>query len=216
MLVAGLVAALVSNASPHLVATKTTAAPVLDGRLDDGIWELAASSNGFRQKFPHDGAAPSETTTVRVLYDDTAVYVGIDCPQREAPIVPRLTRRDRNAESDWISINLDTRADGKTAVEFLVNASGVLVDGARSNDVDYSVDWDENWEAQTWIGKPDGARSCASRSVFSGSRGPTCSRGDSRCVATSRRARRPTSGPTSRAATRPRSRGTAGSTASSI
>jgi len=153
MLVAGLVAALVSNASPHLVATKTTAAPVLDGRLDDGIWELAASSNGFRQKFPHDGAAPSETTTVRVLYDDTAVYVGIDCPQREAPIVPRLTRRDRNAESDWISINLDTRADGKTAVEFLVNASGVLVDGARSNDVDYSVDWDENWEAQTWIGE---------------------------------------------------------------
>jgi len=141
-----LFAALTAGGPPHMMASKTTAAPALDGRLDEAAWKLAPPSSAFTQKYPIDGAAPTETTTVRVLYDDDALYIGIDCPQR-APLAPRLTRRDRATESDWVSINLDTRGDGKSAVEFLVNASGVLVDGTRSNDVDYSADWDENWEA---------------------------------------------------------------------
>jgi hypothetical protein len=137
---------------PHLPARRTSHAPLVDGRLDDEAWHEAPATSAFTQKFPDEGAAPSEATTVKILYDDDAIYVGIDCPQTKSPIVPRLTRRDRAVESDWVSIDLDTREDGKSAVEFLVNASGVLVDGVRANDVDYSADWDEAWDAQTWIG----------------------------------------------------------------
>jgi hypothetical protein len=136
---------------PRLSAHKTQKPVVLDGRLDDDAWQGAETSRAFTQKFPAEGAAPTEPTSVRVLYDDDAIYVGIDCPQTHSPVTPRLTRRDRSVESDWVAIDLDTRKDRKSAVEFLVNASGVMVDGLRVNDIDYSSDWDESWEARTDI-----------------------------------------------------------------
>lgn len=134
-----------------LRAVRVTTAPVLDGRLTDPAWKDAPIAQGFTQKMPNSGAPPSETTTAKVLYDDDALYIGIECKQETSPIALRLTRRDRNVESDWVSVSLDTRSDRKSALEFLVNASGVLVDGARTNDVEYSADWDDNWEAKTWV-----------------------------------------------------------------
>jgi hypothetical protein len=35
---------------------------------------------------------------VRIVYDDEALWVGIDCVQQRSPIVRRLTRRDREVD----------------------------------------------------------------------------------------------------------------------
>jgi hypothetical protein len=99
--------------------------PVLDGKLSDPAWSKAESTSAFLQKFPKEGEDPSERTTLRIVYDDANVYVAFDCEQRSVPIVQRLTRRGRLVESDWVSVAMGTRADGKSAFEFLVNASGV-------------------------------------------------------------------------------------------
>jgi hypothetical protein len=135
--------------APHLRAVRTATPPVLDGKLDDPVWKLAEASSAFRQKFPNDGAAATETTTIRVLYDDDAIYVAFDCPQTDVPLAPRLTRRDRNVESDGVNFSLGTRGDHKSAFAFNVDPAGTMVDGIRFNDTDYSPDWDENWEART-------------------------------------------------------------------
>ncbi len=135
--------------APHLRAVRTPSPPVLDGKLDDAVWQRAEASSAFRQKFPNDGDAATETTTVRVLYDDDAIYVAFDCPQTDTPVVPHLTRRDRSAESDGVVVRLGTRGDHKSAFEFQVEPAGTLVDAIRFNDTDYSQDWDENWEART-------------------------------------------------------------------
>src|SRR5262249_27476322 len=89
----------------------------------------------------------SEQTTIRVIYDGEALFIGVDC-QQKAPLVARLTRRDRPIEADSITIDLDSRADGTSAFEFAVNAAGALSDGIRFNDTDYSAAWDENWDAR--------------------------------------------------------------------
>jgi hypothetical protein len=68
--------------------------------------------------------------------------------QKNAPVVARLTRRDREVEADWLSVALDTRRDGKSAFVFEVNAGGALLDAVRFNDTDFSIDWDENWDAR--------------------------------------------------------------------
>ncbi len=136
-------------AAPHLAATRTEAAPVVDGNLGDEVWKKAPPSAAFTQQTPFDGAAPSEQTTIRVLYDDQAVYVGFDCQQLHAPITGRLTRRDRDSESDWVWIQIDSRHDGKNAVMFAVNVVGVLADGVIHDQTVASWDWDENWEAKT-------------------------------------------------------------------
>ena len=139
-------------ASPHLHAARTPRPPVLDGSIDDDVWKLATPSGNFTQRVPNDGAPPSDPTTVRVIYDDDAVYVAFDCPQPHSPITRHLTRRDRMVEVDAVQFDLGTRADRASSFEFYVNVSGTLADAIRFNDTDYSADWDENWEAKTHIG----------------------------------------------------------------
>ena len=124
---------------------------MLDGKLDDAAWTKAEASTAFVQKFPNEGKSPSERTTLRIVYDDANVYVAFDCEQRSVPIVERLTRRGRLVESDWVSVAMGTRGDGKSAFEFLVNASGVRVDALRFNDNEKTEDRDENWEAETAV-----------------------------------------------------------------
>jgi uncharacterized protein DUF5916/cellulose/xylan binding protein with CBM9 domain len=141
-------APLVAWAQPHVRAVRVSQSPKLDGKLDDPAWSAAAPIDSFVQKFPKEGAAPSEQTTIRVIYDADAIWVGVDCRQRTAAIVGRLTRRDRPIESDSITIDFDSRRSGTNAFEFAVNAGGVLSDSIRFNDTDESSDWDENWDAR--------------------------------------------------------------------
>jgi hypothetical protein len=146
-----LLAQTVAAGPPHAVAARVSSPPVIDGKLDDDAWRDATPTTAFTQKAPIEGAAPTERTIVRVVYDDDALYVGVDCEQPGAPVVARLTRRDREVEADWVSVALDTRRDGKSAFVFEVNAGGALLDGVRFNDTDFSPDWDENWEARVAV-----------------------------------------------------------------
>jgi len=133
-------------------AARVTTKPVLDGRLDDTVWAQAAGVSAFTQQGPNGGAPPSEATTLRVLYDEDALYLGFDCSQTHTPVVGRLTRRDQDSESDWVWFNVDSRRDGRTAAFFAVNVAGVMADGISRdtpNGVTTSWEWDENWEAWT-------------------------------------------------------------------
>ncbi len=132
----------------HIAAARAPEPPKLDGHLDDAVWRLAPASDAFTQKVPHDGKPPAERTVVRVLYDDHAVYVGVDCIQTGADVVARLTRRDRQVEADWVSIAFDSRGDKRTSFEFVVNAAGVLADRLHFNDTETSDEWDEIWESR--------------------------------------------------------------------
>ena len=146
-----LAAAALSVSVPHYRAVKVPAAPSLDGRLDDDAWKRAPASTFFTQKTPDEGSPPTEGTSLRIVYDEEAVYVAVDCSQTRSPIVARLTRRDRDVEADSVAVTLDTHADGKSAFAFAVSAAGVLLDGIHFNDSDFSSDWDENWDARVQV-----------------------------------------------------------------
>src|SRR3954451_7737219 len=133
----------------RIAAARAAHAPVIDGKLGDEAWKGAVPSDSFTQQIPFDRSPPSEKTTVRVLYDDQAVYFGFECEQIHTPIIERLTRRDQDSESEWVWVNLDSRNDGKHAFTFAVNISGVLADGQIINQSIYSLEWDENWEARS-------------------------------------------------------------------
>jgi hypothetical protein len=133
---------------PHVIATRTAKPPVIDGRLDDPVWQTAPPSDDFVQHFPDEGAPATERTTVRVLYDDRNVYVGVDAEQLHAPVVKRLQRRDGQLPSDGVWMDIDSRRTGVGAFHFSANAAGSLSDGIHFNDTDFSSDWDAVWEAK--------------------------------------------------------------------
>jgi hypothetical protein len=133
---------------PRIRAVRTAQPPVIDGKLDDAAWARAVPSETFTQHFPDEGAPPSERTSVRILYDDDAVYIGVDCDQVHSPVVKRLMRRDSQLPSDGVWLDIDSRRDGVSAFHFSINAAGVLGDAIHFNDLDYSAAWDAVWEGR--------------------------------------------------------------------
>ena len=137
-----------ADPAPHVAVPRLATPPTLDGKIDASEWHGAVELGPFRQRYPLDGAPPSDPTIARLAFAGDALYVAIDCPQ-SVPIVDRITRRDRLNESDRVYVSIGARGDRRTAFEFAVNAAGQLVDRLRFNDNEVSLDWDEVWDART-------------------------------------------------------------------
>jgi hypothetical protein len=130
----------------RLHATRISTRPVIDGRLDDATWKEIAPDTRFTQNFPDEGRPPSQRTELYVGYDDRALYIGVRAwDTNPRGIVERLTRRDRDTDADKIEVEVSSKNDRITAYHFSVNVSGVLQDGVRFDDTNYSGDWDGLW-----------------------------------------------------------------------
>ncbi len=126
--------------------------PKIDGILDDEVWQHAPVSSDFLQKDPDEGEPATEKTTVQIVYDDEALYVGVLCYDSEPDkVVAQLTRRDGWVESDLVSIDIDAHHDHQTANWFMVNAAGVKGDGQIYNDTYKDGSWNGVWEAKAAI-----------------------------------------------------------------
>ncbi len=129
---------------------KVTAPPRLDGRLDDPIWQTAVAISGFKQREPDEGQDASETTTVRIAYDQANLYIGAVLGDRvPAEIRASELRRDNTLDSDdTFSVLLDTYQDRRNAFVFRVNPRGTRFDAlVRNESRFYYADWDEQWTA---------------------------------------------------------------------
>ncbi len=134
--------------SQFLRAARAEGPVAVDGRLDEDTWAKAPVFDGFVQRFPDAGKAPSERTELRVLYDDRNLYVAVTCHDSEPALINRnLGRRDSDLYSDRVKVLLDTTHDHRTAYTFTVNAGGVQSDGLHYDDRLYSGDWDGVWDA---------------------------------------------------------------------
>lgn len=135
----------------EVTATRTSAPPVIDGRVDDEVWALAPEITGFRQQRPDNGEPSSEPVSVRLLFDDDAIYVGAVMTHATNPIVRLLGRRDSFLESDWFGITLDSQLDRRSALCFYVNPDGVQLDEAVTDDTVEDFDWDSVWQSATRV-----------------------------------------------------------------
>jgi len=135
--------------APVARAVRVSQRPKLDGRPGEPRWEQVPALSGFTQQTPDEGAPPTEATTVRIAYDDSALYVLVRADDRAGPggIVANLTRRDRDVGSDAIIVDLDTRGSHTGAFHFEVSAAGVQRDALRTGDDSLNFDWDALWKA---------------------------------------------------------------------
>ncbi len=123
----------------------------IDGRLDEAAWSAAAPETQFTQSYPNAGAAPTERTEVRVLFDDDALYVGVHAfDSHPDSIAAQLARRDAvGIYSDWIHLVIDSYHDRRTAFRFSVNPRAVQKDVLHSDDRSEDSNWDAVWEVAT-------------------------------------------------------------------
>lgn len=131
---------------------------LVDGILDESAWSGAPEGNGFIQRQPEDGKPSTEETTIRIVYDDKFIYVGVKAfDSLPGKISSMLTRRDENSRSDWINLSFDSYDDKRTAFEFCVNPAGVKIDAFWFDGNIRNVNWNAIWhvatniEADGWI-----------------------------------------------------------------
>jgi len=147
----GLAVALAGGSTKVIHAVRTDGPIVLDGLLHDWRWQAATPVEDFTQFYPNEGDQPTERTSVRILYDDRALYIGVICYDSEPRgIVPQLTRRDRGSEADRFTVQIDSYHDHRTAFVFSTNVAGVQSDGFLSQDGNvYDLSYDAVWKVHT-------------------------------------------------------------------
>ncbi len=123
---------------------------VIDGRLDEPAWAIAAVADAFAQTDPAEGAAASHRTVVRVLAGPHALVIGIVCEDADpSGVVSYSVRRDASlASEDHVRVVLGPFFDGRSGYVFAVNPSGARYDGIiNPGGESDSSDWDGIWEA---------------------------------------------------------------------
>ena len=69
-------------------------APEIDGRLDDEAWKQGEWAGDYTQQIPTEGAPPSQTTELKILYDDKNLYFAIRAYDDPAKVHRYPGRRD--------------------------------------------------------------------------------------------------------------------------
>jgi hypothetical protein len=135
----------------HLEAIKAVQAPKIDGELDDPAWQTAPAATDFIQNFPHYGSPSAVRTSVKILYDDYAVYVGAYLYDDPKVIRKQLTARDEEQQTDvdYFSVFFDTYHDKQNGFQFLVTSRNVQTDARLGPNLggDYNNYGDRTWDA---------------------------------------------------------------------
>ena len=115
---------------PTIRPTRLQTRPIIDGRLDDDVWQTAAAITELVQQRPLDGAPATEATEIYLGYDSENLYFGFYLHYSD-PSIMRANRvdRDRAREDDLMTVYFDTFLDQQRSYSFDVNAYGVQGDG---------------------------------------------------------------------------------------
>ena len=122
---------------------------VLDGILDEPVWQRAVPASDFVQQDPVLGGTPTERTEVRIAFNGAALYMGVVCFDSEPDLLLGNTmKRDEFLSADdrfmWV---MDPFLDRQNGYYFEMNPSGLMADQLLSP-AGNNRDWDAIWDAR--------------------------------------------------------------------
>jgi hypothetical protein len=138
-----------SDPRPIAQAVARTGSIIVDGKLDEAGWAQAKPITELVQSMPDEGRAPSERTEVRILYDESAFYIGARMYDSLGAkgVKAVLARRDQLLDggsgltSDKIAFVFDTYRDKNGRTWFELNPLGVKGDH-KDGDGSYDPVWE--------------------------------------------------------------------------
>ncbi len=125
---------------------------ILDGRLDEALYQRVPGIGDFVQQEPDEGARPTQETEIWVLFDDTTFYLSVRCWDTEPDrIVAKEMRRGNVgiARDDSITLTLDTFYDRRNGFYFETNMLGGLYDALVTDERAENPDWDTVWDTRS-------------------------------------------------------------------
>lgn len=136
-------------------AKRVNVAPVIDGILEDALWQTATKAHNFIQSEPFQGKPAHFDTDIRILFDDEYIYIGAFCYDSAGKNGIRVQnlRRDFAAfDNESVGIAFDTFRDPRTPVPvFFATPYGSQSDMQIFEDRIFDDDWDAIWRVRTAI-----------------------------------------------------------------
>ena len=136
----------------RIQAVKTTEKITLDGRLDEQAWSQAPAAGDFIQNEPKTDEPASETTEVRLLYDQENLYIGANLRDSDPRrlIISELKKDFNRDAGDTFEVVLDTFRDERNGYQFGVNPAGAKWDAQMANEGrETNENWDGIWFVKT-------------------------------------------------------------------
>lgn len=129
--------------------SKTSESIVVDGIMDENIWQLAEKTCPFQRVLPTDTGYAAAQTVVRVAYSESALYIGIICydPSSGKRPVESLRRDFSFMKNDNFIAFIDTYNDQTNGFAFGVSSAGAQWDGVQANGGAVNLDWDIKWRS---------------------------------------------------------------------
>ncbi|MGL2963042.1 DUF5916 domain-containing protein [Flavobacterium sp. RSB2_4_14] len=124
---------------------------IIDGKFDEKAWQSAEVATDFIMLNPDNGKpiAHEKRTEVRIVYDNTAVYVAAKLYDNEPnKILSELTLRDNFAVADHFGVWFNGFNDGQQEYRFFVSSAGVQQDGVYTEDKGEDFTIDAIWDSQ--------------------------------------------------------------------
>ena len=135
-------------------ASRTYQSIEIDGELSESDWQKATPIRQFIQFEPDAGEPLTESTEVRILYDDKHIYFGFVCsePERSKIIANKMRRDAMMWDQDNVFVLLDTYNDRRSGFFFRVNPLGAREDVALMDSGDSrNENWNAVWDARAKI-----------------------------------------------------------------
>lgn len=134
-------------------AVRVSSAPVLDGVIDDAVWQQAEKITDFHQSRPGDHAEPSEPTELYVVYTEDALYVAARMYDSDPELISAPTIRHGQGLpfDDRLVIILDPFNQGRAGYRFETNINGVRHDSLYETPTAFRLDWNTIWETATSV-----------------------------------------------------------------
>lgn len=153
------------SVEPRAEAYRTYQSVEIDGELTESDWQKAIPIRQFIQFEPDEGSPLTESTEVRILYDDRHIYFGFICTESErAKLIANKMRRDTMLwDNDNVFVLLDTYNDRRSGFFFRVNPLGAredvaIMDSGDSRNENWNAVWDcrakinaDNWTTEIAI-----------------------------------------------------------------
>ncbi len=132
---------------------RTDSPPVIDGILDDAVWQGTAFVDDFHQTSPGDGTPATERTLVSVTYDDEYLYIAANMLDSEPQAIQALQMIQGKLfnSDDRFWVTLDSFNNKRNDYFFQVNANGVRRDALRENNARFIDEWTTIWHAESQI-----------------------------------------------------------------
>jgi hypothetical protein len=124
---------------------------VLDGHLDESIWELADVAENFSMILPQDDRKATQFSQVRMAYDDKNIYLAVIFFNNtiKGDYVVESYKRDFSfGKNDNFLVAIDPFNNMTTGFAFGLNAYGAQWDGTMYDGRSVDLNWDTKWYSE--------------------------------------------------------------------